>query len=135
VGRIAARDLERTSRGAIDVVVADRDTTAAERLGVETVRVDVTQPSSLANALRGAYATIASLPYRFNLRAMHGALAAGAHYIDLGGLFHETRKQLKLQSAFRRRGRMAILGMGSAPGILNVLAVLAARGMDQVREV
>jgi saccharopine dehydrogenase-like NADP-dependent oxidoreductase len=42
---------------------------------------------------------------------------------------------MTLASAFERRRLMAILGMGSAPGILNVLAVLGARGMDRVREV
>jgi saccharopine dehydrogenase-like NADP-dependent oxidoreductase len=55
--------------------------------------------------------------------------------VDLGGLFHTTRKQLELAPAFERRGVMAILGMGSAPGILNVLAVLAAEGLDAVREI
>jgi saccharopine dehydrogenase-like NADP-dependent oxidoreductase len=30
---------------------------------------------------------------------------------------------------------MAILGCGSAPGILNLMAVLAARGLDRVREI
>jgi len=135
MGRITASDLLRTGRGAVEVVVADRDPSAARHLGVETVSVDVTDPRSLQRALRGAYATIASLPYRFNLHAMRGALEAGAHYVDLGGLFHETRKQLALGPEFRRRGRTAILGMGSAPGILNVLAVLAARDLDAVREV
>ena len=65
---------------------------------------------------------------------MHGALEA-AHYVDLGGLFHMTRRQLELAPEFERRGLMAILGMGSAPGIVNVLATLAARGLDAVREI
>ena len=54
--------------------------------GVEITQVDVTDAGSLRRALDGAYATIASLPYRYNLEAMHGALEAGAHYVDLGGL-------------------------------------------------
>ena len=135
MGRITARDLSRRGRGAVRVVVADRVTAATRLPGVETVAVDVADPRSLARALRGAWAVIASLPYRYNLDAMRGALAAGAHYIDLGGLFHVTRRQLELAPAFRRRGLMAILGMGSAPGILNVLAVHGARDLDRVREV
>lgn len=138
MGRITARDLARTSRGAAQVVVADRDLSAARDprdAGVETVSVDVSDPASLKRVLDGAYATIASLPYRFNLAAMRGALEAGAHYVDLGGLFHETRKQLALAAEFEARGRMAILGMGSAPGILNVMAVWCARDMTAVREV
>ena len=135
MGRITALDLERTSRGKVQVVIADRDLAPARGLGLETVTVDVTDRKSLRAALGGAYAAIASLPYRFNLEAMRGALDAGAHYLDLGGLFHMTRRQLELAPEFERAGRMAILGMGSAPGILNVLAVLAARVLDAVSEI
>lgn len=135
MGRITARDLARAGRGAVRVVVADRVSPATPVPGAETIPVDVADPRSLARALRGAYAVIASLPYRYNLDAMRGALAAGAHYVDLGGLFHVTRQQLALAPAFERRGLMAILGMGSAPGILNVLAVSGARDLDRVREV
>jgi saccharopine dehydrogenase-like NADP-dependent oxidoreductase len=97
--------------------------------------VDVTDPRSLHRAIDGAFAVIASLPYKFNVEIMQGALKAGAHYVDLGGLFHTTRRQMALASEFERIGRMAILGVGSAPGILNILAVRAARGMDRVREI
>jgi len=135
MGRIIALDLLRTSRNRLQVVIADRDVSAARGLPVETAQVDVTDPKSLRSALDGAYATIASLPYRYNLEAMHGALEAGAHYIDLGGLFHVTRRQLELAPLFARRGVMAILGMGSAPGIVNVLALLASRGLDRVHEI
>ena len=135
MGRIAARDLARAGRGAVRVVVADRVPSATAMPGVETTPVDVADPRSLARALRGAYAVIASLPYRYNLDAMRGALAARAHYVDLGGLFHVTRQQLLLAPAFERQGLMAILGMGSAPGILNVLAARGARDLDRVREV
>jgi len=135
MGRITARDLVRMGRGALEVVVADRDVSAVNLPGVATAAVDVCDPASLARALDGAFATIASLPYRLNLAAMQGALAAGAHYVDLGGLFHVTRQQLELNEAFAARGVMAILGVGSAPGILNVMAVRCAQGMDTVREV
>ena len=135
MGRIAARDLVRTGRSRIEVVIADRDRPAERIPGVETVITDVTDPRSLGRTLKGAWATIASLPYRFNRMAMEGALNAGAHYVDLGGLFHMTQKQLAMAPQFERRGLMAILGMGSAPGILNVLAEWAARGLEAVTEV
>ena len=102
---------------------------------VERVVVDVTDPASLRRALAGAFAVIASLPYRFNLLAMQGALEAGCHYLDLGGLFHMTRRQLELGPEFARAKLTAVLGIGSAPGIVNVLAAHAARGLDSVREV
>jgi saccharopine dehydrogenase (NAD+, L-lysine-forming) len=135
MGRITARDLARTARGRVEVVVADRIRMAERIPGVRVVPLDVTDRASLGRALDGAWATIAALPYRFNLPAMEGALAAGAHYVDLGGLFHMTRRQLALAREFERRKLMAILGIGSAPGILNVLAARAAEGLESVTEV
>ena len=70
-----------------------------------------------------------------NLQAMDAALAAHAHYIDLGGLFHTTFLQRQRHQEFHDAGLMAILGMGSAPGILNVMAAHLAEPMTEVHEV
>jgi Saccharopine dehydrogenase NADP binding domain len=88
--------------------------------------VDVTDADSLRAALDRAKVVVNSVDYRFNLEVMRGALAAGADYVDLGGLFHMTRRQLELDEEFRAAGRTAILGLGSAPGKTNLLARLAA---------
>src|SRR2546427_1335678 len=123
MGRIPARDLIRTSRGAVEVVVADRELGPARGLGVKkALHVDAADPASLARALDGAFLVIASLPYRMNLAVMRGALAAGAPYLDLGGLFHLTPPPLELSPQVERAGRMAILRMGSAPRIFKRLA-------------
>lgn len=135
MGRIAVRDLLQTASTQVEVVVADRDVAAVRGLEVHAVETDSADPASLQRALAGAFATIVALPYKLNLVAMRGALAAGAHYVDLGGLFHTTREQLRLGPEFERAGLMAILGMGSAPGILNVLAARAARRLDRVRAI
>jgi saccharopine dehydrogenase (NAD+, L-lysine-forming) len=66
---------------------------------------------------------------------MQAALGAGCHYLDLGGLFHTTRRQLRLDAAFRRRRLLAVPGMGSAPGITNVLAGAAAARLRRVEAV
>ena len=66
---------------------------------------------------------------------MRAALASGTHYLDLGGLFHVTRQQLKLHAAFRRAGLLGLLGMGAAPGTTNLLARLSADELDGVREI
>ncbi|MCO5168504.1 MAG: saccharopine dehydrogenase NADP-binding domain-containing protein [Planctomycetes bacterium] len=134
MGRITLGDLRDTAPD-LEPVLADRDPGPARALGVEGRRVDVTDARALRRTLSGAFAAIASLPYRFNLDAMRGAAAARVHHVDLGGLFHVTREQRRLARAFREAGRVALLGMGSAPGVLNVLAVRAAEGLERVREV
>jgi saccharopine dehydrogenase-like NADP-dependent oxidoreductase len=95
------------------------------RLGGEA-HVDARDDSSLSRALEGAAVCVNCADYRLNLGVMRACLAAGVHYLDLGGLFHVTRKQLELDTEFRTAGLTAILGMGSAPGKTNLLASVAA---------
>lgn len=84
--------------------------------------VDARDAGSVARALEGASVCVNCADYRLNLEIMRGSLSAGAHYVDLGGLFHMTRRQLELDGEFRAAGLTAILGMGSAPGKTNLLA-------------
>jgi hypothetical protein len=84
--------------------------------------VDARDVDSVARALDGAMVCVNCADYRLNLEVMRGALGAGAHYVDLGGLFHMTRRQLELHEDFRTAGLTGILGMGSAPGKTNLLA-------------
>ncbi|MCM2304350.1 MAG: hypothetical protein NDJ72_06585, partial [Elusimicrobia bacterium] len=58
-----------------------------------------------------------------------------AHYADLGGLYHYTLKQLAWHGRFRRAGLTAVLGIGAAPGITNVLAAYGASGLTRVEAV
>ena len=84
--------------------------------------VDASSARGVARALEGATVCVNCADYRLNLEAMRGALAAAAHYVDLGGLFHMTRRQLALSDEFRTAGLTAVLGLGSAPGKTNLLA-------------
>ncbi|MFI5272300.1 MAG: saccharopine dehydrogenase family protein [Ktedonobacterales bacterium] len=138
MGRISVRALAEDARVS-SVIVADRDLSAAERTiawlatGREKARAiacDARDPAALASVLGGADAVLNAADYPFNLGVMQAALAAGAHYADLGGLFHMTRRQYELDAAFRDAGLTAVLGIGSTPGITNLLARLAADQFD-----
>jgi saccharopine dehydrogenase-like NADP-dependent oxidoreductase len=87
--------------------------------------LDITDPDAAHEALAGSTVLLNTAAYRINLAAMEAALRAGAHYIDLGGLYHVTREQLKLDQPFREAGLLAVLGMGSTPGKTNVMAAHA----------
>jgi saccharopine dehydrogenase (NAD+, L-lysine-forming) len=80
--------------------------------------------------LRHSDACLNATVYYFNLEVMGACLEAGAHYTDLGGLFHTTLKQLQLHQQFQSAGLSAVLGMGSAPGIPNVQSRYAADRLD-----
>jgi saccharopine dehydrogenase-like NADP-dependent oxidoreductase len=87
--------------------------------------LDVRDPGSLWAALEGASVCVNCVDYRLNPPVMEACLTAGAHYVDLGGLYHVTRLQLELDERFREAGLTAVLGMGSAPGKTNLLAQAA----------
>ncbi len=139
MGRAAVFDLARQGRS---VRVLDADLQAARRVArrygagrATAARVEAGDARLLARALDGVAVLVNCAPYHLNLTAMQAALLAGCHYVDLGGLFHVTRRQLRLDGAFRRARLLAVLGMGSAPGIVNVLARAAAAGLRRVRAI
>jgi lysine 6-dehydrogenase len=87
--------------------------------------LDITDRAAARTAVEGATVLLNTAAYRINLAAMEVALDAGAHYLDLGGLYHVTREQVKLDLRFREAGLLAVLGMGSTPGKTNVMAAHA----------
>lgn len=140
MGRITVRALaedERVSRvTVVDLAeeVAQRTVAWLERgrEKVQAVACDVRDEEALANLLRGAGAALNAADYPLNLDVMRAALRAGVAYADLGGLFHMTRRQYELDAAFRERGLAAVLGIGSTPGITNILARVAADQLDRI---
>ena len=83
--------------------------------------------AAVADGIAGADVVVNSAGYRINLDVMRSSLEAGAHYIDLGGLYWMTGRQLELHNEFAEAGLLAILGIGSSPGKTNVMAAHAAR--------
>jgi len=142
MGRITVRDFVRFAESDDEIVVADFDGEKASVLArqfkdprVTAVAADVRDVQSTAKALTGTFAVINCIQHHMNLDVMRAAVQVQAHYIDLGGLFHMTLKQLRLDAEFRRVGKLAILGMGAAPGITNVLARMGADQVENVREI
>jgi saccharopine dehydrogenase (NAD+, L-lysine-forming) len=141
IGRTIARDLA-DDREVKEIVIADLDLDGARKLadglgrpGVTAVKADVTDPAALVSLIRGAGAVINSVQYYFNLPVMKACLEAKTHYLDLGGLFHTTRKQLEMHGDFKKAGLLAVLGLGSCPGIANVQARAVADTLDTVESV
>jgi saccharopine dehydrogenase-like NADP-dependent oxidoreductase len=141
MGRITIRDLAETAPAGFDLVLADRDLTAARRVAatlprrVKVVRADACSPRNLARVLSGAGILINACHHSLNLAVMDAALILGAHYCDLGGLFHVTKQQLRRNAEFKRAGLLALCGIGSAPGIVNVMARASADRFDRVEAV
>lgn len=102
---------------------------------VSTTRVDITDHESLVRVIGGSDAVINGTVYYHNVEVMRACLEAKANYVDMGGLFHVSRKQMLLDDDFKKAGLTAILGMGSAPGIVNVMARYACDRLDTIEYV
>jgi lysine 6-dehydrogenase len=125
--RDLAESEEVTALRLLDIDLRRAEAVAIEHgLGkAEAYEADAT--ANLADRLAGMDVLVNSAAYRVNLAAMDACLKAGCHYLDLGGLYHVTAKQLGLSSKFEERGLLAVLGIGSAPGKSNLLAARAVR--------
>ena len=73
--------------------------------------------------------------YESNVDVMKAAIEAKVHYVDMGGLFHVTRKQMELDENAKGAGVTAVLGAGESPGITNVMCACSAKEMESVEAV
>jgi len=141
IGRAVVYDLG-GAREVKRIVVADYDRGRAHEVArkfgrgkARAVFADVRETAHLARLLRGSDVVVNCTQFNWNLEVMRAALAARTDYMDLGGLYHMTRKQFGLDREFRRIGRIAIAGMGGAPGVTNVMARALADPLDRVTSI
>jgi saccharopine dehydrogenase-like NADP-dependent oxidoreductase len=123
------------SEGLVADLDGEKARLVADSLGRGKFRgaaVDVRNVRATAALIRGHDVVINAVQYYFNLQVMQAALKAKVNYLDFGGLYHTTLKQLKLDGEFRSRNLLALVGMGGEPGITNVLTRKAADSMDRV---
>lgn len=143
MGKIIVRDLLEFAPADLSLVVADFDLNRARQVvesyqskrSMESVQVQVQDVRSMISLFSTDCIVINSSPYQYNVHVMQACLEAGCHYIDLGGLFHVTRKQLDLHEEFKRQNILALIGMGAAPGITNVLSRILCDKLDKVLEI
>jgi saccharopine dehydrogenase (NAD+, L-lysine-forming) len=102
---------------------------------VKTEYGDLSDKDDLVKKLRHSDLLINATWYELNLLAMKAALAAKVNYIDLGGLYYTTKKQLELSSDFEKLHLTAVLGAGAAPGITSICARYAYDKLDRVDEI
>jgi saccharopine dehydrogenase-like NADP-dependent oxidoreductase len=116
----------------------DAASRAVSKLGnskAVAVQADVTDVPGLKRLFGQYDVAINSTWYQFNLLVMDAAIRSGLDYLDLGGLYHTTVKQLELDGRAKDAGVTCILGMGSSPGTMNVLAAYGASKMTKISRV
>ena len=131
---VAMRDLLETVED-VAITAVDRRPVGLSDLRVTFAELDAKDEEATARLLDGHDAVLNAVTYYLNVPVMRAAARARVPYTDLGGLYHGTLKQVELYDAFRSAGVPALLGMGSTPGITNVMAGELASDLERVDEI
>jgi len=139
VGTLAANDVFD------EVVIADIALDQAKRLAkqlgtnkVSAIEVDANDPESLARAIAGSSLVLNCVGpfYQYGAVILKAAIDAKINYVDVCDDLDATEACLALDGAARDAGILALLGMGTSPGVANVLVRFCAEALlDQVEAV
>lgn len=142
MGRHAGMALTALS-GVGRVLIADRELAGAARVAeacgprAEALELDITDEKYLRDTLRQADVVLNAVgPYfRFGPPVLGAAIEAGCDYLDLYDDPEPTVAMLGMSARAERAGIRAVIGMGASPGVVNLLAVVAMRELDEVDRV
>ncbi len=101
-----------------------------ERLQV--IALDVNDRAAVARAMEGVRAVMCAVPYYLNLAMTEAAIAAGAHFADLGGNTEIVERQKALHAKAVKAGVTVVPDCGVAPGMVNILAQMGIDRCDAV---
>jgi saccharopine dehydrogenase-like NADP-dependent oxidoreductase len=101
----------------------------AKRPNLDTLMMSVTDPRSLAAAMRGRYAVISAAPYSVTVQVAEAAHAAGIHYLDLTEDVATTHKVLELAPTATHA---LIPQCGLAPGFISIVGMDLARRFEKL---
>jgi len=104
-----------------------------ERL--KLITLDVKDAAAVRTAMDGVQSVMCAIPYYFNLPMTEAAIAAGAHFCDLGGNTEIVQLQRQLAPKAAAKGVTVIPDCGLAPGMVNILAQLGIDRCDTVDSV
>lgn len=118
----------------------DRDVDRAKRFLGKKSEIEVFEANarnlwSIVRAGRGANLVVNASPAVFNEIVMRAALRLRAHYVDLNA--HLTRnpfrpEQFRFKKRFEAKRRTALVCVGAAPGLTNLLAKRGSELMETV---
>jgi hypothetical protein len=121
VGRGAATALVRQDPQPVVVVAGRNPPTAQPVPGTTAMRVDASSASDVAGVLNGVDAVLMCAE-RHNARVARACLERGIHYLDVSAC-HEVHAEIEeLDDLAMRHDATAVLSVGLAPGITNLLA-------------
>ncbi len=98
-------------------------------------RADASKPAEIGKLAKGKNAVVSCVPYFLNYPLAKAALAARAHFVDLGGNTDIVRKEIALHPQAVKAGVCILPDNGLGPGMISTLAVHAIEMLDRTDEV
>ena len=144
VGSIATETL--ASSGVFsEITVADINFAAARKLvgklkgaKLSVAELDAENPHSIRRAIGGSAVVLNCVGpfYKHGPTIMKAVIEAKINYVDVCDDFDATEKLLAMDDKAKKAGVSALIGMGSSPGVANVLVRFCADSLlDQVEAV
>ena len=144
VGSIAVKTLA-SSDVFSEIVIGDVDIQKAKKLAseleakkVSAVKVDALDPDSIKKAIKGSPVVLNCIGpfYKFGPIVLRATIDSGINYVDICDDFDATEKLLAMDKNAKKAGISALIGMGSSPGISNVLVRFCADSLlDEVESI
>ncbi|HEY9786445.1 MAG TPA: saccharopine dehydrogenase C-terminal domain-containing protein [Candidatus Obscuribacterales bacterium] len=141
MGYAAVYDLIRSPR-VEQVFLSDSDGNkakeAADRLNdskIVPVELDICKFEEVVALMSGADVTISCVPFNCNYDLAKAALEAQKHFVDLGGNEEVVKKEFLLDEVAKERDVTIMPDLGLAPGLVSMLAMVAADSLDELYEI
>jgi saccharopine dehydrogenase (NAD+, L-lysine-forming) len=134
VGSVAAETLA-SSGFFSEIVLADARLELAKKLvarleakKISAIKFDAGNPKSIKDAIAGSKVVLNCVGpfYKFGPIILKAAIESGINYVDVCDDFDATEIMLGMDKAAKKAGVSALIGMGSSPGIANVLVRFCA---------
>ena len=144
VGSVATKTL--ASSGVFsDIKVADINIAAARKTVKEADGANVTaaefsaeNPDSIRKAITGSDVVLNCVGpfYKYGPAILKAVIGAGINYVDVCDDFDATEALLAMDEQAKKAGVSALIGMGSSPGVANVLVRFCADSLlDEIESV
>jgi len=140
MGRMAVA-LLLESPNATSITVADKNYDRAKFLvdsigsdKLKAIEIDVTQKSELVELISSHDLVMNTVGpfYKFAIMILDAAIEARKPYVDICDDWKPTLDLLDMNDKAKKAGITAIVGMGSSPGVTNLMAMIACSKLDKV---
>jgi saccharopine dehydrogenase (NAD+, L-lysine-forming) len=133
VGSVAVRTLKELP-DFNEIIIADINTDAAQNLAAElggectAVEVNALNAGSIQSAIKGSDVVLNCVGpfYKFGPPILKAVIESGINYVDICDDVEPTQALLAMDSQAKAAKMSALIGMGSSPGVSNLLVKFSA---------